>query len=117
MKITPNCKALLATFMAENKADCFDIACTNDENGEANIEVDLIDSSRAKRLIEVDGVKVSISQEDEALLANVIFEEKDGDMYLTVEGGCCGCGGHHHHHHEGECCGCGDDGCCHHDEA
>lgn len=111
MKITPNCKILLEAAMSERHANCFDIRCVDDDNGEASIEVDLIDAANANRVIDVDGVKVSISIEDEQALSNVIFSEKDGGMYLAVEGDECGCGCGGHHHHEGECCGCGEEGC------
>lgn len=86
------------------------------------LNIGLIEEAGARRLIEVNGIKIDITEEDEAALEETTFDAEGENLKVTMPH--CGCGHHRHHHgegcchhHEGEECCC-DDGCdCHKHEA
>jgi cobalamin biosynthesis protein CbiG len=107
MKFTPAGKDLFEKYLTANKLDIVSVAIEENEEGAA-IAVNLITTDEAEglRVIDVDGIKVAISEEDEQSLEEAVFDvgENEGEFMIDLP--------HHHHHHHGDGCCCGDDDCC-----
>ncbi|MCF0112826.1 MAG: hypothetical protein HUJ60_02495, partial [Bacilli bacterium] len=129
MVITEKGKTCILNVMAKLKKDALAIVLAEDEQGPL-LDIAVIEKRDADRLIEVNGVSLAISEEDERSLENYVFDAEGEELHVYANHHCCG--GHHHHedgccghHHHEEGCGCeqkGDEKCtcgdeCHcHDE-
>ncbi len=114
MKFTEAGKALFEKYLKENHLDIVAISIEESEDQGAAINVNLITEKEGEeqRVIDVDGIKVAISEEDEAGLEKAVFDvgRNEGEFVIDLP-----------HHEEGCCCsdsdcGCGcdeaDGGCC-----
>lgn len=120
MKITNECRDLLNEILKENGVDTLEISLEEAEDHSVAINMAVIDSKEATRIIEVNGIKVSIDEETENTLEGATFGANEGEITITLDHCCCGhdhgeheccheegeehecCG--HHHEHEGNCC-------------
>lgn len=114
MKFTEAGKALFEKYLKENHLDIVAISIEESEDQGAAINVNLITEKEGEgqRVIDVDGIKVAISEEDEAGLEKAVFDVGRNESEFVID---------LPHHEEGCCCsdsdcGCGcdeaDGGCC-----
>lgn len=120
MKFTKEFKEFLVGAYKEYEADAVEVVLQEDEEGNVDINIGLVDTKDCDRVVEIDGVKVAVDEASQAALIDAIFSFNNGEVLIDFEEkeeDCC-CGGHHHHHAEGCCCEGEEDGCCggHHTE-
>ena len=126
MKFTEAGKALFEKYLKENHLDIVAISIEESEDQGAAINVNLITEKEGegKRVIDVDGIKVAISEEDEAGLEKAVIDrarnpeaptaqEAPGTQQPLVD---VGRPKREFvidlpHHEEGCCCSDGDCGC------
>ena len=111
MKFTDAAKKTFENYLKENNLDGIMLSLAGFSEGESgNIHIELVtkEELKDKRNITVDGLLISVSQEDEHGLEDVTFDSENDEISLLLPEEECHCG--HHHHHEGEE-GC----CCHHE--
>lgn len=139
LTITDECKELFLGVLKDNEADVLTISLGEEKDGQVAVNLNVAKEGEAERIIEINGIKVGISEEDEHSMSDVVFDSDGDDILIGVRQHECGCGHHHHHHEDGECCHghhhegeecchdhhreegeccCGDDEecCCHHHE-
>lgn len=138
LTITDKCKELFIGVLKDNEADVLTISLGEEKDGQVAVNLNVAKEGEAERIIEINGIKVGISEEDEHSMSDVIFDSDGDDILIGVRQHECGCGHHHHHedgecchghHHEGEecchdhhreegecCCGDDEECCCHHHE-
>ena len=112
MNITDSAKTVFLAAMEKTGLPVCHLGLTTTHCGHKGLDLNLIKEEEATRLIEVNGLKVDISEEDEAALDGYTFDGVGNSLRLIAPetaGRGCGCGGNCE---EGECCeGCGE-GCC-----
>ena len=118
MRFTTECKEVILTLLSQNKKDTLLIETLEGENAEEEINLDFEDRKDAKRVIDIDGIAVDISEETEKKLSKIVFGLERNNLVMYKEDECdCGCGDDCHckdgDKKDGcDCgCGCGDD--CH----
>ncbi len=98
MKITNEAKAIIEQLLKDNGSDTLIVKIgVSSCCGGKSIQLDLGNAVDLPRTINVDGVKVAITEEEEKQLEKVVFAAEGGE--LIVQSDECGCGG------EGGCCG------------
>lgn len=124
MKITDACKERFLELFKENDVDTLIISTKEQSENGFVMDLDLGKKTDKDRIIDVNGINVSISEADEELFEDITFDV-DGDKIAIIKDHCC-CGGHCHDDDD-DCCCCGeeehechchDDGCscgCHED--
>ena len=114
MIITDAGKAIFLEAMNRVGKDICHMFLTHHDEGEVGLSLALIDEKDADRIIEVNGLKINISEEDEKYLESATFDGEGTNLKVTMpmQGHGCGCGCHHH---EGECCEGEDHECCCHE--
>lgn len=108
MTITAAGKAIFLSAMERTGKPVCNIFLTDQGEGEAGLNLALIPEAEAKRVIEINGLKIDISEADEAALEEAVFDGEGENLKVTLPRRGCGCGCGCHHHDEGECC-CDDD--------
>lgn len=102
MKITDECKNKLNELLLKNEADTL-ILSTSDSNEKGfTMNLDLGKKANCPRVIQVNGINVAISEEDEKELEDIVFDFDGTQIVIEQEHHCCSC-------HD-ECCGCHEDG-------
>ncbi len=105
MYITKSAKDLFQIAMEKSGKDAFHIGLVVHSCGGKGLDIQPIKKEEAKRLKEIDGVLVDISEEDEFFLRGFTFDREGDCLHIIspVTDDCgCGCGGN---------CG-GNCGCC-----
>ncbi len=108
MKITAECKERFLEIFKENNVDTIIISTQENSCHGFVMNLELGKKETLERVIDVDGINVSISQEDEELLNDLIFDI-DGEQIAIIKENCDCCGEHK--------CNCHDDCCCDHEDS
>lgn len=109
MQITESAKEIFLNAMQRLKMDAIHIELVTHHCGGKGLNLQLIKKEDASRLIEVNGLFVDISEEDEPYMDTIVFDGEGNSIKLLStaprkEG--CGCGG------DGDCSSCDDcEGC------
>ena len=131
MTITDAGKKVFLGAMSRSGKPVVNMFLHDEGDGRVGLNLGLIEEAGAKRLIEVNGIKIDINEEDEAFMEKAVFDAEGDNLKVTMPMRGCGCC-HGHHHDDCDCdhehcdcdhdhcdCdhedGCCDDGCCHHE--
>ena len=110
MEITDNAKEIFQEAMDRLHKDACRIELVRHHCGGFQLGMELICKEEAKRLIDINGLSIDLSEEDEATLKGYAFDAQGKNLRLIAPnthcGGCC--------HGDGQCNGdCDGDGeCC-----
>ena len=114
MKFTPAGKAVFQNHLTANHFDLVYIGLEDRGEQGTVLSVRMMKNEEAKdmRVIDIDGLRIAISEQDDNDLADALFDAGEHDGEFVIEfphsHGCgCSC------HEDG--CGCDDDCECHHD--
>lgn len=110
MKITDNCVALFREVVAKHNAKAIRIFTQETKCGHGKSVALEVTNDDSLRMITVNGLDIAISEEDEPLFDNIIFDAKDGKVLIQEECDHCNCC---HEECDGECDCDHEDGCCH----
>lgn len=113
MKITEQCKQKFLEIFKENNVDTIVISTQENSCHGFVMNLELGKKETLERVIDIDGVNVSISNADEELLGDLIFDIEEEQIVILKENNdsCDFCGEHECHCHD-DCC---DEHCCCHD--
>lgn len=113
MKITEQCKQKFFDIFKENNVDTIVISTKENSCHGFVMNLELGKKDTLERVIDIDGVNVSISNTDEELLDDLIFDiEGEQIVILKENNDSCDCCGEHECHCHDDCC---DEHCCCHD--
>jgi hypothetical protein len=97
MKITNEAKTIIEQLLKENGSDTLIVKIgVSSCCGGKSIQLDLGNAVDLPRISEINGVKVSMTEEDEKQLEKVVFSAEKSELIIQSDE--CGCGG------EGGCC-------------
>ena len=99
MKITDECKRKLSELLSLNNADTLIISTSNSTEKGFTMNLDIGQRNEQPRVIEVNGIFIAISMEDENELEDIVFDSDGKQILIQQETHCCSC--------HGDCsCGC-----------
>ena len=109
MIITNALKEKLLELFAKKDCEAIQVGLIERSCGGQSVDFSLVTLEDGDRIIEVNGIKVVISEEDEEAFEHLIFDYEDEGVVLSFEEGY-----EPHHCCDDECCE-DDDCCCHHE--
>lgn len=113
MKITDSCREVLFDLFSKNQADTLIISTKDNTEKGYTMNIDLGTKEMLGRVIQINGVNVSISEEDEEILHDIVFDFDGNQIVVIQESHCCHANGGCGCESDGDCCG-SDCGChCH----
>ncbi len=98
MKITDECRNQLNELLSKNGADTLIIKTTDSTEKGFIMNLDLGKKENNSRVIQVNGINVAISEEDEDDLEDIVFDFDGEQIVIEQEHHCCSC--------QEDCCGC-----------
>lgn len=92
MKITNKAKKIFEELLSQNKMDTLVISIAKSGCCGGSISLDLAEAKNCKTVKIIDGLNISISEEDEKNLSDIIFDTQDNNIVIKnskSSGGCC----------------------------